>query len=116
MTADVDVVVADGFTGNVVLKTLEGGTKAVKAALTTAFGTSDEFQGHADALAPVLDPLYEVLDAETYGGAMLLGVDGVCIIAHGSSSRRAVRNAIAVAQEMVDADLVGHLRAAISAP
>jgi glycerol-3-phosphate acyltransferase PlsX len=116
MTDDVDVVVTDGFTGNVVLKTLEGGVKAVRAALTDAFATADEFQRHADALAPVLDPLYETLDAETYGGAMLLGVDGVCIIAHGSSSRRAVRNAIAVAQEMVDADLVGHLRAAISAP
>jgi len=114
MTDGVDVVVTDGFTGNVVLKTLEGAATAVKAAFTDAFASADEFQRHADALAPVLDPLYETLDAETYGGAMLLGVDGVCIIAHGSSSRRAVRNAIEVAQEMVDADLVGHLRQAIA--
>ena len=54
-----------------------------------------------------------MLDSETYGGAMLLGVDGVCIISHGSSSERAIVNAIKVAREMVEADVVGEISAAI---
>jgi glycerol-3-phosphate acyltransferase PlsX len=57
--------------------------------------------------------LYETLDPETYGGAMLLGVDGVCIIAHGSSSERAIVNGIQVAREMVEADVVGEISTAI---
>jgi glycerol-3-phosphate acyltransferase PlsX len=113
MSDDADVVVVDGFTGNVVLKTLEGAMKAVVAALLEAFGSSPEYQQHADALMPALLPLYEILDPETYGGAMLLGVDGVCIIAHGSSSERAIVNAIRMAGEMAEADVVGEIRAAI---
>ena len=113
MTNDVDVVVADGFTGNVILKTLEGGLKAVINALFGAFGSKPEYQQHADALMPALMPLYEMLDPETYGCAMLLGVDGVCIISHGSSSERAIVNAIQVAREMVEADVVGEITTAI---
>ena len=63
---------------------------------------------------PALLPLYETMDPDTYGGAMLLGVDGVCIISHGSSSARAIVNAIDVAREMVEVDLVGRLRAAVA--
>ena len=66
-------------------------------------------------LRPTLDELYESLDPETFGGAVLLGVDGVCIISHGSSSAKAVVNAIRMAQEMVDADVVAELRAAVGA-
>lgn len=116
MSDDVDVVVTDGFTGNVVLKTLEGGMKAVVAALLGAFGSSPEYREHADALMPALLPLYQTLDPETYGGAMLLGVDGVCIISHGSSSERAIVNAIGVAREMVEAEVVGEIAAAIRPP
>jgi phosphate acyltransferase len=114
MTPNIDVVVTDGFTGNVVLKTLEGGVKTIVKALLEAFD-APEYKVHADALLPALLPLYSSMDPETYGGAMLLGVDGVCIISHGSSSPRAILNAINVAKEMVEADLVSELRAAISA-
>ena len=114
MTADVDVVVADGFTGNVVLKTLEGGVKAIRRAIDDAFAATPAFAAAAETLRPALDPLYETLDPDTYGGAVLLGVDGVCIISHGSSNARAMVNAIRVAQEMVGADLVGSLRAAVA--
>ncbi len=116
MTDVADVIVTDGFTGNVVLKTLEGGMRAVIKALIDAFGSSPEYQQHAEALMPALLPLYETLDPETYGGAMLLGVDGVCIISHGSSSERAIVNAIQVARDMVEADLVGEIAAAIRPP
>ena len=113
MTADVDVVVADGFTGNVVLKTLEGGVKAVLRAFDDTLAAAPDTAAAADTLRFALDPLYETLNPDTYGGAALLGVDGVCIISHGSSNARAVVNAIRVGREMVDADVVGQLRAAV---
>jgi glycerol-3-phosphate acyltransferase PlsX len=115
MTDAVDVVVTDGFTGNVVLKTLEGGMKAVVRALTDAFAADDAYAAHAEALEPALQPLYQTLDPETYGGAILLGVEGVCTIAHGSSSERAMANGIDVAREMVEAGVVAEIRAAIAA-
>ncbi len=114
MTDHVDVVVTDGFTGNVVLKTLEGGMKTVVRALLEAFNAEERFRPHAEALLPALLPLYERLDPDTYGGAILLGVDGVCIISHGSSSARAIVNGIKVAAEMVEHRMVDELRAAIS--
>ena len=113
MSDTADVIVTDGFTGNVVLKTLEGGLKALVNALLLAFGSTPEYQQHADALMPAMLPLYTALDAETYGGAMLLGVDGVCVISHGSSSQRAILNGINVAREMVEADVVGEISRAI---
>jgi phosphate acyltransferase len=113
MSDAADVIVTDGFTGNVVLKTLEGGLRALVNALLLAFGSTPEYQQHADALMPAMLPLYTALDPETYGGAMLLGVDGVCVIAHGSSSERAILNGINVAREMVEADVVGEISRAI---
>ena len=113
MSDTADVIVTDGFTGNVVLKTLEGGLKSIVGALLAAFGSDPSYGPHAEALMPALLPLYEMLDPETYGGAMLLGVDGVCIISHGSSSQRAIVNAISVAREMVEADVVGEITTAI---
>lgn len=112
MSDDVDVCVTDGFTGNVVLKTLEGGMKAVIGALLDAF-SPPEFKPHADALMPALLPLYATLSPDTYGGAILLGVDGVCIIAHGSSSADAMRNGIGVAKDMIEHDITAEIAAAI---
>ena len=64
---------------------------------------------------PALLPLYEALNPDTYGGAVLLGVDGVCIIAHGSSSARAIENGINVARELVEHDMVSEIRDVIAA-
>ena len=108
MTADVDVVVTDGFTGNVALKTLEGGMRALVDAIIGLLGGA----GQLDEVLPTLLPLYSQVDPETYGGAMLLGVDGVCIISHGSSSNVAMLNACKVAADMVDHEVVAKLRAA----
>ncbi|MDB0005884.1 phosphate acyltransferase PlsX [Ilumatobacteraceae bacterium] len=109
-----DVVVTDGFTGNVVLKTLEGALRAIVGALGAAFSSNAESAAHAEALMPALLPLYVSLDPETYGGAMLLGTDGVCIISHGSSSPAAITNAIGVARDMVVSDVVGRIASAIA--
>ncbi len=114
MSDEVDVVVTDGFTGNVVLKTLEGGMKTVISALLEAFD-APEYNEHADALMPALLPLYTTLSPDTYGGAILLGVDGVCIISHGSSSADAIRNGIGVARDMVEHDITAEITAAIAA-
>jgi glycerol-3-phosphate acyltransferase PlsX len=114
MSADLDVCVTDGFTGNIVLKTLEGGMKVVIKALLEAFAAEEHYKPHADALMPALLPLYETLSPDTYGGAVLLGVDGVCIIAHGSSGETAIANGIGVARDMVEHDMVGEIRAAIA--
>jgi glycerol-3-phosphate acyltransferase PlsX len=110
MTPDVDVVVTDGFTGNVALKTLEGGMKALVKAVLDSLGTTEV----ADRAFQSLMPLYATLDPDQTGGAMLLGVNGVCIISHGSSSSTAIVNAARVAREMVEGDVVAHLRAAVS--
>ena len=109
MSDRVDVVVTDGFTGNVVLKTLEGGLRSIVGALLQIFAQPEHI-APAEALLPALTPLYRTLDPDTYGGAILLGVDGVCIISHGSTGASAMFNAINVAREMVDHEMVAELR------
>ncbi|MFM8722870.1 MAG: phosphate acyltransferase PlsX [Acidimicrobiaceae bacterium] len=112
MTEKVDVVVTDCFTGNVALKTLEGTMRGVVKALFAAI-SAPEYKEHADGIMPALLSLYSTFDPDTYGGAILLGVDGVCIISHGSSSSRAMLNGIKVAKEMVEVDMVGKIRQAV---
>jgi phosphate acyltransferase len=114
MTDAVDVVVTDGFTGNVALKALEGGMKSLIAALLAAFDSGEEARAAADRLLPSLLPLYQVLDPENTGGAMLLGVNGVCIISHGSTRATGACNALRIASEMVTGQVVDHLRSAVS--
>jgi phosphate acyltransferase len=114
MTPDVDVVVTDGFTGNVVLKTLEGSMRTLVSAIFGAFGTNDDTQAASEVLVPALMPLYATLDPDNTGGAMLLGVDGLCLISHGSSSATAIVNAVRVAKELHDAEIVNSLRAAVA--
>jgi glycerol-3-phosphate acyltransferase PlsX len=115
LSDDVDVVVTDGFTGNVALKTLEGSLKFIVNKVLEAMVSSDEAKEAAKVLLPALAPLADELEPDNTGGAMLLGVDGVCIISHGSSSAKAVVNAVRVARDSVDGGLVDHLRSAIKA-
>ena len=111
----VDVVVTDGFTGNVALKTLEG---ALRAAVTLVFGvleSSPEAKEAGKVVGPMLLDAAADLDPDTTGGAALLGVNGVCVISHGSSSARAIVNATRVAAECVETGVVGRLKEAIDA-
>ena len=114
MSDDVDVVVTDGFTGNVALKSLEGGLGSLINALYGVFASTEETKRAADVLLPALVPLAEQFDPNNTGGAMLLGVNGVCIISHGSSNDTAIVNAVKVANEMIGAGLVDRLREAVS--
>ena len=106
LTDAVDVVVTDGFSGNVALKAMEGAFTLLSGAVEGALPP--------DAWAAV-QPVLEGLDPEAYGGAMLLGVEGVCVVGHGASSATAVANGIVVAAELASADLVSAVRSAIAA-
>jgi glycerol-3-phosphate acyltransferase PlsX len=114
LTDEVDVVVTDGFTGNVALKTLEGGMKFLRDAVFAAMMSSDEAIKASETLLPLLLPLAEDLDPDSHGGAMALGLQGVCIISHGSSSAKAIVNAVKVAKDMVESGLVDKVQEAVS--
>ena len=108
-----DVIVTDGFTGNVALKTLEGTAKGIINALLAAFDSSDDARKGAELLLPALLPLYERANPDNVGGAALVGVNGICMISHGSSSANAILNAVRTAHELAETDLVGKLQAAL---
>jgi glycerol-3-phosphate acyltransferase PlsX len=115
MHGTVDVIVTDGFTGNVALKAVEG---ALRAAVNLVFGVLDstpEAREAGKVLTPLLLDAASVLDPDETGGAVLLGVDGVCVISHGSSSARAIVNAVKVADECIETGVVGRLKGAIDA-
>ncbi len=106
-TDKADVIVTDGFTGNVFLKTTEGTSKLVTQYLLEALSKlSPDIQ---EQVFPVIAAVGEMLDYETYGGAQLLGVKSVAVIAHGSSSRVAISNALALARDSAEGDLPGRL-------
>jgi glycerol-3-phosphate acyltransferase PlsX len=103
-----DVIVTDGFVGNVALKTTEG----IAQMLVRLVGEAS--QGCPADVRETLDsifaPIFGRLDYENTGGAHLLGVNGVVVIAHGSSGRIAIRNALRMAAEGIEKDLVGQMK------
>jgi len=109
----VDVVVTDGFTGNVALKTLEGALKFIFATVLGAVATNDATRAAGDVLFEHLLPIASELTPENQGGAMLLGLNGICVISHGSSNATAIMNALRVASEMDRDGVVEKLRRAI---
>jgi glycerol-3-phosphate acyltransferase PlsX len=109
-----DVVVVDGFTGNVALKTLEGTIKTLLDALRTELGSSLGGKLGGLLVRPGARRLRERLDPETYGGGYLLGLNGLVVIAHGSSSRVAVANAIRLAARGVEHRVVERLQERLS--
>lgn len=110
-----DVFVTDGFTGNVLLKTAEGVARAVgRFVLEGLAGSTDAaVQEAAAVLLPTMMGLRERFDPEAYGGAHLVGVKGTVVIAHGSSTRRAIANALTMAGEGAERDLVGRIEAGL---
>lgn len=96
----VDVVICDGFVGNIVLKLTEGLAEGLFKTISAEIAAANpqlagEFQ-------PVIRKVYSSHDYSEHGGAPLLGIDGICIICHGSSDHRAIRNAVRVASSFVD--------------
>ncbi|MFI5052924.1 MAG: phosphate acyltransferase PlsX [Acidimicrobiia bacterium] len=118
MHPTVDVIVTDGFTGNVAMKTVEGairGTAAlVFSTLESTLESTPELKAAATAVMPELLRAAEQLNPDFIGGCTLLGVDGVCVISHGSSNALAMKNAVFRAVECVEAGVVIRLKEAIA--
>ena len=108
-----DVVVCDGFTGNIVLKTLEGTIRTVLSTLREEISASRRGKLGGLLIRPAARALRERLDPDTYGGAYLLGLRGLAVVAHGNSGRRAIANAIRLAARGVEHDIVGRLEASL---
>ena len=94
IAGDFDVVVTDGFTGNVTLKTIEGTAKVLFKYMKDAFYSSAKTKVGALLVKPELGELKKKVSPDTYGGAPLLGVKGACIVGHGSSNALAIKNGI----------------------
>lgn len=107
----VDVVVCDGFVGNIVLKFGEGLAGAILQLVRDAIKSAGFFAKVASLMVlPALRALKKKLDYAEYGGAPLLGVDGGFIICHGSSKAKAIKNAVRVAKEFSEKKVVEHIR------
>lgn len=114
-TGAADVVVTDGFTGNVLLKTAEGTSRAVGRFVLGSLAEAQDpaIQEAAQVVLPHLFVLREKFNPEAYGGAHLVGAKGTVVIAHGSSSRVAVANALALASEGAERGLVERIEAGL---
>jgi phosphate acyltransferase len=109
LRGDADVVVTDGFTGNVALKLLEGTIRNLLDAFREEITATTRGKLGGLLIRPAARRLRTRLDPDTYGGAYLLGLRGLAVIAHGNSSRRAIANAVRLAARGVDHDVVGRL-------
>lgn len=108
-----DVVVTDGFVGNVALKASEGLAELMVSFLKERIGKSMRSKVGYKLLSDVFNALSKTCDYSEYGGMPLVGVDGVCIICHGKSNERAIKNAIIQAKSFVGKNLSGHIRDAM---
>jgi glycerol-3-phosphate acyltransferase PlsX len=111
---DVDVVATDGFTGNIVLKTVEGAASAITQMLKKAFLSSSRAKLGALLARPALEAWRDTMDYERVGGAPLLGCGGLAIVSHGRSSPVALKNAILAAARYAERGLVPAIQAALA--
>ena len=111
---DVDVVVCDGFVGNVALKTVEGCSMMLFKLIKEQF-KSDVLSMMVGLLAkPFLRRIYKKINYEEFGGALLLGVKGITVISHGRSSSYAIKNAVRVAKEAVESGVCNKIAETIN--
>jgi glycerol-3-phosphate acyltransferase PlsX len=108
-----DVIVMDGFTGNVVLKVGEGIGSFMKELIRQEARRDLLGMIGGLLLKPAFKRISQRVDYEEYGGAPLLGVEGICIVAHGRSNARAIRSAIRVARNAVNNRLTDHIRTGV---
>lgn len=106
----VDIAVCDGFTGNIILKTMEGTAETLFSMVRETISQSLWTKLGGILVKPALKRLAYRLDFEEYGGAPLLGVNGVCIICHGRSKARAIKNAINVATKVVTRQVLEEIK------
>lgn len=118
-TGQVDVIVCDGFTGNIALKTSEGVVEVLMRLLKQELKASLQAKAGALLTRPAFQKFKQRIDYAEYGGAPLLGIKGVAVICHGRSSSKAIRNAIGVARDYcrgeVNAKIESELGQAVAA-
>ncbi|MGN6557296.1 MAG: phosphate acyltransferase PlsX, partial [Solirubrobacterales bacterium] len=112
--ATVDVVVTDGFTGNVSLKLLEGTAKTVATAVGDAARSNPLAAFGGLMLKPALNGLRHELHPDTTGGAILLGLRGIAVVGHGSSGPEGIANAVRLAARCAEVDAVGRTAALLA--
>ena len=105
--AEVDVVVTDGFTGNVSLKLMEGTARTVTGAIRSAARSNPLAAIGGLLMRPALSGLRRELHPDTTGGAILLGLRGIAVIGHGSAGAEGIANAVRLAARCVEVDAVG---------
>ena len=113
-TGDFDVVVADGFDGNIILKYTEGIVSAMMSMLKANLKASKVSKLGAALARPAFRKFKRSMDYNAYGGAPLLGVEGAVIKAHGASGEQAIMNALRQAREMLAGDVCGKIREGLS--
>jgi glycerol-3-phosphate acyltransferase PlsX len=114
MHPTVDVIVTDGFTGNVAMKAVEGAIRGTASLVFSTLDSTPEMKAASVAIMPELLRAAEQLNPDFIGGCALLGVDGVCVISHGSSNALAMKSAVFRAIECVEAGVVARLKEAIA--
>jgi glycerol-3-phosphate acyltransferase PlsX len=112
----VDVVVCEGFVGNIVLKMLEGVSEVARDLARHAYGTKLRYKVALAMLSQGIKHIRELTDWKHYGGAPIVGFDRLVIKAHGRSNARAVRNALKVAAKTVERKLVEQISGSLGAP
>lgn len=113
LSGRVDVVVADGFAGNLVIKTAEATAELIFRALRQEILSSATGKVGGLLIRGGVRRLRDRLDWREFGGAPLLGIDGIAVVGHGRSDARAIRNAIRVAKQAAETDLIGRIRGAV---
>ncbi|MGQ9730941.1 MAG: phosphate acyltransferase PlsX [Candidatus Zipacnadales bacterium] len=114
-TGFADVIVTDGFTGNVIVKLSEGVAGLILTVLEREIKARPLAILGALLAKGAFRAVKRALDYSEYGGGPLLGVNGVVIVGHGRSNAKAVKNAVRVAMQSVKADLIGHIQSGIEA-
>lgn len=109
-----DVIVADGFVGNIALKTAEGISKMLNDLIRSEIKSSPLTAVGGALAMPAFNKVKKILDYTEYGGAPLLGVNGVVIIGHGRSNEVAVKNAIRVAKRSVESNILETIRRGVT--
>ncbi|MBZ4683023.1 MAG: phosphate acyltransferase [Fusobacteriaceae bacterium] len=107
---EADVVVADGFTGNIVLKTAEGVAKTIFDILKEGIESKLLYKLAALVLKPVFKEVKNSLDSSEYGGALFLGLNGISIKAHGNSNGKAIKNALNVAKKFAESNFIENIK------
>lgn len=111
---DCDVVVCDAFVGNIVLKCAEGTAEMIVKMIKDQVPTSIPAKWLYFPLKKIMAPLRRKMDYAEVGGSPLLGLNGVCVIAHGRSNAKAIKNAILAAQKSVESGLEQHIRESVA--